>query len=162
MARQLTDQERNEILTLYQIANEELRETKREGWTLTNYFIAAHVAAIYYVKELFDEKPPIWMLWTFSGFSVLLLGYVVWRIHCKSTGRNQHHRRVLRNVTDELGEPFLRCSEFGQDRDNYLSSAWDSPINIALIGICVLTTAMFLVYLVHIFPLPVFCLHSAN
>lgn len=148
-------------MVLYQTAVEELRETKRECWTLTNYFIAMHVAAVYYIREMFEEKPPVGMLWLFSVLTLGLLCYLIWRIHWKSTGRNKHHREILVSVTGALGDAFKKHSHFNMDLKKYLSSRWDFSVNIALMSICAITTLFFLVYLGHVFQLSLFsCLRS--
>jgi hypothetical protein len=139
----------SDLIWMSNVGVEEIRITKRLAWTYTNYLITLHVAAVYYIRVLFDEDLSSRGIFLLAIASILLsiyAGYLLWG----TATRNARNRTLLVSIGEKIGGTFAELND-PPNRGAYLSPCYDLHIVVPLMLICAATSLMFVTYRFHLF-----------
>ena len=102
----LSDEERQELLALYQVTTQDLAFFKSQQWTLTNYGLVG-IAAIVgsSLLEAIDTTPWVRLILSLASFAVVLVaGFVLWNLHRSIEERRGRLERTFAKLSDTFRE----------------------------------------------------------
>lgn len=103
----MTEQEHNELTTLYQVTVSDIREVKARAWTTTNSTVLLHAAAFAYANEVLEQLGRCdQYLLTFA--SLLLVWIAIWTLW-KTMDANSGNRKRLDELRKRFGSDFNSC-----------------------------------------------------